>query len=153
MQQLFNFKSGLRIEHQQKLKIFFEKINLQNLIDQIISFEKSKALNKLHKRDKHNVRDANVNKKTILKRTKQSVLVKNAKTTIENEVVIMKIVIIIIATNVKNVIVFEAIANEKVIISTMSLLTKKEYKIDLIVYQKRNKTTLRLRTFVLNIRI
>ena len=33
MQQLFNFKSDLRVEHQQKLKFFFEKINLQNFID------------------------------------------------------------------------------------------------------------------------
>ena len=55
MQQLFNFKNDLRIEYQQKLKIFFEKINLQNLIDQIINFKKNKALNKLYKRNKHNV--------------------------------------------------------------------------------------------------
>ena len=55
MQQLFNFKSDLYIKHQQKLKKKFEKINLQNFIDQIISFEKNKTLNKLYKKSKHNV--------------------------------------------------------------------------------------------------
>ena len=70
MQQLFNFKNDLRIEHQQKLKNFFEKINLQNFIDQIMSFEKSKTLSKLHKRNKHNTRSANVNKKNDIEKNK-----------------------------------------------------------------------------------
>ena len=70
IQQLFNFKNDLRIEHQQKLKIFFEKINLQNLIDQIINFEKNKILNKLHKKDKHNIRNVNINKKNNIKKNK-----------------------------------------------------------------------------------
>ena len=70
IQQLFNFKSGLRIEHQQKLKFFFKKINLQNFIDQIMSFEKNKALNKLHKKSKHNARNVNVNKKNNIEKNK-----------------------------------------------------------------------------------
>ena len=70
MQQLFNFKNDLHIEHQQKLKNFFEKINLQNLINQIISFEKNKTLSKLHKRSKHNARNANVNEKNDIEKNK-----------------------------------------------------------------------------------
>ena len=88
IQQLFNFKNDLRIEHQQKLKNFFKKI-----------------------------------------------------------------VIIIIATNVKNVIILKTIANEKIIISTISLLTKKKHEINSIIYQKKSKTILKLKTFVLNIKI
>ena len=70
MQQLFNFKNDLRIENQQKLKNFFEKINLQNFIDQIMSFEKNEALSKLHKKNKHNVRNANNKKENDIEKNR-----------------------------------------------------------------------------------
>ena len=39
----------------------FEKINLQNLIDQVINFEKSETLAKIYKKNKLNNRIANNN--------------------------------------------------------------------------------------------
>ena len=60
-QQLFNFKNGLRLNHQQKLKNLSKKIDLQNLFDQIINFKKEKSLNKAHKKNKH-FRDVNSKK-------------------------------------------------------------------------------------------
>ena len=58
-----NFKSDFRIKHQEKLKNLFEMTNLQDFIDQIISFEKSEILAKTYKKNKLNARDVNFNKK------------------------------------------------------------------------------------------
>ena len=63
IQQFLNFKSDLRIKHQEKLKNLFEITNLQNFIDQIINFEKSETLTKAHKKNKLNARDANFNER------------------------------------------------------------------------------------------
>ena len=63
IQQFLNFKSGFRIEYQEKLKNLLEITNLQNLIDQIISFEKNETLAKTHKKNKLNARGANFNEK------------------------------------------------------------------------------------------
>ena len=61
IQQLSNFKNNLRIEHQKKLKNLFKKINLQNLIDQVINFERSETLAKTYKKNKFNNQTINNN--------------------------------------------------------------------------------------------
>ena len=61
IQQLSNFRSDLRMEHQEKLKNLLEKTDLQNLIDQVMSFEEDEALAKAHKKSKLNDRNANFN--------------------------------------------------------------------------------------------
>ena len=63
IQQLSNFRSGLRIEHQEKLKNLPEMTNLQDLIDQVMSFEEGEALAKAHKKGKLNARGANSNER------------------------------------------------------------------------------------------
>ena len=52
-QQLSNFRSGLRLDHQQKLKNLPEKTDLQDLLDQVMSFEEGESLGKAHKKGKH----------------------------------------------------------------------------------------------------
>ena len=61
MQQFSNFKNELRIKHQKKPKNLSKKIDLQNLIDQIMNFEKNEVFVKAHKRSKHDDHDANFN--------------------------------------------------------------------------------------------
>ena len=61
IQQLSNFRSDFRIEHQEKLKNLFEKINLQNFIDQVMSFEENEVLTRTYKKSKFNSRIVNNN--------------------------------------------------------------------------------------------
>ena len=67
IQQFSNFKNDFCIEHQKKLKNLFEKINLQNLIDQIMSFEKNEILTRTYKKNKFNSRIINNNEQKNIK--------------------------------------------------------------------------------------
>ena len=67
LQIMTNFKRGLRLNHKRKILKQSAKLNMKNLIDQVMNFEKDEKLNKKANKKRKNIEENEIEKKSFNK--------------------------------------------------------------------------------------